>query len=294
MIIKFQPIAIKKIWGGNKLSKIYGISSSKIGEIWGISTYKSNSTKIVNTSYKNITLRELYESHKELFGYYSKEEFPILMKVIDAVKDLSVQVHPDDEYANKEESSYGKDECWYILDVYSKDNNIIIGHNAKNKSELSNLIKNESYDRLLKRITINIGDYFYISAGKIHAICKYTTVLEISQSSNITYRLYDYNRLDNGVLRDLHIKKAYGVISTPDYLTLQKNPGKYFTDSLKENLVDSNHKAHKYGDYIYIKEGFGQFDNTQVKAGDFIMATSLSEYIIIGEIKYIIVNLVDF
>src|SRR5690554_2534728 len=118
MIFKFDPIPVTKIWGGAILTKIYNVENEKIGEVWGISAHDTNSTKVVSTKFKGITLRKLYAENREFFGNYNKEEFPILMKVIDAAEDLSIQVHPHDDYAREVESSYGKDESWYILETF--------------------------------------------------------------------------------------------------------------------------------------------------------------------------------
>jgi mannose-6-phosphate isomerase len=292
MIFKFDPIPVTKIWGGTNLSKIYNVEDDKIGEVWGISAHVTNSTKIVNTRFKGLTMRNLYVENKEFFGSYDKTEFPILMKVIDAAEDLSIQVHPNDDYARNVESSFGKDESWHILETYFKDSNIIIGHKAKTKDELLELIKNDSYDNLLNKMSITKGDYFYINSGKIHAICKGTILLEISQSSNITYRLYDYNRLDNGKLRELHVHKAIDNIMIPDDKLHRKNPQKYFIDYLKENNNNSSHIAHIYGDYIYLVDGECRFNDTLAKKGDFLMISSLTSYQINGKCKYVLVNLV--
>jgi mannose-6-phosphate isomerase len=192
MIIKLKPIALSKVLGGDNLAKKYHINQEKIGEIWGISTHKSYSNEILNDEFRGMTFKDLFETNKQLFGNYSKDEFPILCKIIDAAIDLSVQVHPNDKYSKKHENSFGKDECWYIL--YSKDNaRIQIGHKANNKKELRYAIDNKKIEEMLIYHKVNKKDYYYIPSGKVHAICKDTTLIEVSQSSDITYRLYDYN-----------------------------------------------------------------------------------------------------
>ena len=292
MIIRLKPIAIQKVWGGEKLSKLYNINQNKIGEIWGISAHLSNSNIIINGKYKGMTFRNLYNEHRDLFGNLKYDEFPILFKVIDAADDLSVQVHPDDTYAKENEDSLGKDECWYILDTESDNTEIIIGHNAKTKDELVNLINKNDYDKLLNRFKIKKDDYYYISSGKIHAICKGTTLLEVSQSSDITYRLYDYNRLDNGKLRELHVDKSIDVISAPDNEVLTNHINKHYSYQEIINNKEKVLQAHNNGDYIYIIEGTGKFNNENVKKGDFLVITSKTKYKIIGNFSYKLINLI--
>lgn len=276
MIIKLKPIALSKVWGGNNLAKIYNIDQDKIGEIWGISGHKSYSNEIVNTEYQGLTLRTLFQKYKMLFGNYPYDEFPILCKIIDASSDLSVQVHPQDSYANKHEQSFGKDECWYILDA-KENTRIQIGHRALSKYELKDAIKNQNIEDMLQYHVVKKGDYFYIPSGKVHAICKDTTLLEISQSSDITYRIYDYSRLDQGRLRELHIEKSLDVISFPDTPLLLQHKDEFFNFEIIETN-NKTYQANHYGDYIYIIKGNGFIDNQKIQAGDFIMVTSLSKY----------------
>jgi len=291
MILKFEPIALEKVWGGNNLKKTYGFTIDKIGEVWGISGHVSYSNKVVNGEFKGMTLRELYKDKKDLFGYFKEDEFPVLVKVIDADDDLSVQVHPQDDYALRHESSRGKDECWYILGTNSENTEIVIGHNAKTHDELVSLINKNDYDKLLNKFLIKANDYFYIPSGKIHAICKDTTLLEVSQSSNITYRLFDYNRLDNGKLRDLHIKQSIDVINVPDTPLEKVHNEKYFAFDIREDSSCKDLKADVYGDYLYIISGKGHLGDLDIYPGDFYMISSNSDYKLSGDIKYAIINL---
>jgi mannose-6-phosphate isomerase, type 1 (EC 5.3.1.8) len=150
-----------------------------------------------------------------LFGNRTEERFPLLIKIIDAKNDLSIQVHPDDEYAYKNENgALGKTECWYILDC--KENaQIVIGHNAKDKDELKRMIEQKRWNELIRVRPIKKGDFFQIIPGTVHAIKGGTLILETQQSSDITYRLYDYDRLDHGKPRQLHIKQSIDVIRCP-------------------------------------------------------------------------------
>jgi mannose-6-phosphate isomerase len=276
MIIKLKPIALSKVWGGDNLAKKYHVNQEKIGEIWGISAHKSYSNDILNKEFKGMTFRDLFKTNKKLFGHYPKDEFPILCKIIDAASDLSVQVHPNDTYSLKHENSFGKDECWYILDA--KENaRIQIGHKADNKEVLMHAINNNKIEEILTYHQVNKEDYYYIPSGKVHAICKDTTLLEVSQSSDITYRLYDYNRLDQGNLRALHIDKSLDVITFPDTEIIKVHQDEFFDFKIIETS-DEIYQANQYGDYIYIIEGSGFVNGEAIKAGDFIVLTSLEKY----------------
>jgi mannose-6-phosphate isomerase len=289
MIIRLEPIPLTKVWGGDKLSNMYSFSLSNVGEIWGISAHKSNSNKIINGKFKGISFRKLYINHREYFGHYPKEEFPLLFKVIDAKGDLSVQVHPDNNYASIHENSYGKDECWYILDA-ENDSRIQIGHKARNRDELNNAIINNSLEEMLEYHSVSAGDYYYIPSGKVHAICENTTLLEVSQSSDITYRLYDYNRLDNGKLRTLHVQNSLDVISFPDTKNEIKHNDKYFSFNIID-VKDENLKADIFGDYLYVVDGIGSVDEEQISKGDFLVITSNSEYVVHGSMKIALIRI---
>ncbi len=145
----------------------------------------------------------------------------MLTKIIDAHADLSIQVHPDDEYAAKNENrSLGKTECWYIMDA-KPGTTIVIGHNAKNKDEVKSMIENCRWNDFIREVPVHKGDFFFIEPGTVHAIKGGTVILETQQSSDITYRVYDYDRLQDGKPRQLHVKQSIDVINAP---YVQKNP----------------------------------------------------------------------
>jgi mannose-6-phosphate isomerase class I len=291
MIFKLEPLFFDKVWGGNKIRNNYHYNcSDHTGEAWGISAHKNGSSVIVNGVYKGKTLRELYASNKELFGYYKNDEFPILIKIIDATDDLSIQVHPTDEYARIYENSSGKTECWYILDA-EKDASIVIGHHAKTLDEIKKSIQGNTIESLLNKFPIKKGDQFNIYSGTIHAICKGTLLLEIQQSSDITYRLYDYNRLSNGKLRKLHIEKALDVIKIPDNKLSQIQPKDLFDYRIVQSTNKTIKTSNSYGDYIFILNGKGSFNNLDVKKGDFIFASANTEYNITGDIEYFLASI---
>ena len=198
------------VWGGTRIQKEYGYMSNSdhIGEAWLVSANENGLSKVINGKYKGLSLKELWDKHREIFGKELKGVFPLLIKYIDAKDNLSIQVHPNDDYARVvEQQPNGKAESWYILDC-DKDSDILIGHNAENKEEFKKYIDNKEWDKLLRIKKIKKGDFFNIPAGTVHAIRKGTLILETQQNSDITYRLYDYDRLQNGKKRELHIKKS--------------------------------------------------------------------------------------
>ena len=204
------------MWGGDRLKEFnYTLQSNHVGECWAVSAHKKGDNLVLSDKYKGLTLSQLYNEHRDIFGNISYEEFPLLTKIIDAKEDLSVQVHPNDEYAMKTENSkYGKTECWYIIDAKSNAK-IIIGHNASSKTELKEMINKGEWNNFLREVSVKKGDFFFIPAGTVHAIKGGTLILETQQSSDITSRVYDYDRLQNGKPRELHIKQSIDVIDAP-------------------------------------------------------------------------------
>ncbi|UOF92738.1 mannose-6-phosphate isomerase, class I [Fodinisporobacter ferrooxydans] len=218
--IFFIPVFQERIWGGTHLREVFGyeIPSETTGECWAISAHPNGQSIVKDGIYKGLTLGELWDKHRELFGNAKGDVFPLLTKILDANHDLSVQVHPDDTYAQDfENGELGKTECWYIIDC--KENaEIIYGHHVKTKEELIAKISGGQWDALLRRVKIKPGDFFYVPSGTIHALCAGTLVLETQQSSDTTYRLYDYDRRDDkGNLRELHLEKAIDVIRVPHF-----------------------------------------------------------------------------
>lgn len=211
----FQPVFHQKIWGGSTLTDYFHLKEDHIGEDWAISAHPHGLTKIINGELQGELLNQVWEKHPELFGNPTEKEFPLLMKILDAHEDLSVQVHPNDAYAKTHGGGLGKTECWYVIDA-EPGAEIVYGHNAKTEEELRTMIDNGEWDKLLHHVPVKKGDFFYVPSGMIHAIGKGILILEPQQSSDTTYRLYDYDRKDaNGHLRPLHLKEALDVITVP-------------------------------------------------------------------------------
>src|SRR5690625_3726466 len=166
-----QGILQEKIWGGNKLKKEFGynIPNDHTGEYWAISAHPNGTATVKNGIFKGKKLDELWKNHRELFGNQEGDVFPLLVKVIDAKEDLSVQVHPDNNYGLKYEGELGKTECWYILNA-DPGSKIVYGHHAETKEELKKSITENDWNKLLNYVEVKSGDFFYLPSGTIHAL----------------------------------------------------------------------------------------------------------------------------
>ena len=216
--LKFHPILKKKIWGGERLSYKSEQHEESIGESWEISAVEDNISVVSNGILADNDLQELIEVYMgDLVGdrVYEKfgVEFPLLIKYIDANDDLSIQVHPDDETAKERHNAYGKTEMWYVADA-EKDASLIMGFNKEtDKAEYLQALHSNKLMDILNTEKVKKGDSFFIPAGLVHAIGKGCYIAEIQQTSDITYRIYDYNRKDaDGHTRELHTDLATDVI----------------------------------------------------------------------------------
>ena len=275
-MLKLKPAYKNYIWGGDKLKKNFNKNCGydKIAESWELSCHNDGLSIVNDSKYGTISLSEYIEKEgKNILGKNCErfEYFPILIKLIDAEKPLSVQVHPDDEYALKNENQYGKTEMWYIIDF----------EKAINEGTLEDI---------LNKVYVKKGDIFFIKSGTIHAIGKGITIAEIQQNSNVTYRVYDYNRKDSeGKTRQLHIKQAVDVtnldftgesynfknhvscdIFDVDILDLCDNENSFNADENSfhsiivvegegEIISDNNKLSVKKGDSIFIPAGMGKY-----------------------------------
>ncbi|MCL2596857.1 MAG: class I mannose-6-phosphate isomerase [Paludibacter sp.] len=256
--LKFYPILKEKIWGGKKLDEIYNLKNiTKLGECWALSGLQDNESVVCNGELAGETLSQLIDTYRDnLLGKSIYEKFggnfPLLFKLIDADDKLSIQVHPNDTISWERHKTFGKTEMWYIIDA-EEDSELILGF-AKDTtpSEFSSSLKNGTLELLLKKIKVRIGDVIFIPAGLVHAIGKGILLAEIQQSSDITYRVYDYNRKDDsGVERELHIEQAIDVINYKE----TENPIVNYQNKRNEfvSLVNCN----------YFNVSFMEFSNIQ-------------------------------
>lgn len=232
-----QSVMQEKIWGGTHLRDVfdYDIPSDHVGEYWAISAHPNGVSTIKNGRFAGKTLDILYAEHRELFGNRQEPVFPLLTKILDANDWLSVQVHPDDAYGLEHEGELGKTECWYIIDA-EPGTEIIYGHNAKSKEELRQQIESKDWENLLTKVPVKAGDFFYVPSGTMHAIGAGILVLETQQSSDTTYRVYDFDRKDDqGNLRELHLEKSIDVLNIGE--PANSRPVTTKVDDLKSTLL---------------------------------------------------------
>ena len=216
-----KPAAKDYLWGGNRLNDDFGkeIKISPLAETWECSTHPDGQSVIASGPDAGKTLGEALGAHPEYLGSHplqatgGRPELPILIKLIDAKQDLSVQVHPDDAYALAHEHSLGKTEMWYVLSA-KKDATLVYGFNQDvTEEDVRQALKQGTVEKYLNHVPVQKDDVFYIEAGTVHALGAGVMAAEIQESSNLTYRLYDYDRLDkNGQKRALHVEKALHVM----------------------------------------------------------------------------------
>lgn len=308
-IIFLEPIFKDYIWGGTRLKEELNKKTKykRTAESWEISSNSNGNCRILNKEFKNKTLKDLFEENtlkREIFGNKCiyMNEFPLLIKYIDAKDDLSIQVHPDDNYARQKGLLNGKNEMWYIMDS-SSDSKIIAGLKEKiNKSELEKIINKDEIKNYINYIKVRKGDSIYIPAGTIHAILKNNLICEIQQNCDTTYRVYDWDRKEkNGKGRELHKKEAIETINFKNipeiihtenrkiYQKIVKN--KYF-EVYKINCIntfeDCSNDESFYAMNVVNGTGYIKTEKETIKLmkGDsFIIPSKLGKYVINGKIE---------
>lgn len=305
--IFFKPIYKQVVWGGNNIKSFLNrnIEEENIGESWEISAHSNGISQILNKAFNNENLYELFNDknrRKEIFGNKCLEmdRFPILVKFIDAKENLSIQVHPDDEYARKYENDSGKNEVWYIMDC-KKDAKIVYGFKEEIEQEnLKEAIKN--IEQNVKYVNINKGDFISIQAGTIHAICGGMILCEIQQSSDVTYRVYDWNRIGlDGKPRQLHTEKALEVIKLDNktqvynYSNIDNTQNIYNSNNfnidlinIKDNITEKSN-VETFIAYIVL-DGNGKIKTNNFKkdiqiGSVFLIPAELGEYTLNGNMK---------
>ncbi len=293
--LKFTPVFCYRIWGGDKLKTILNkqYDEDSIGESWEISAVQGFETRVSDGPESGKTLKELINQYKgdlvgkqvyEDFG----EEFPLLIKYIDAAKPLSVQVHPGDELARERHDSFGKNEMWYVMGA-DEGAELIIGFNQQiDESQYERLLEQKEIMKVMNAQKVKPGDAFYIPTGRVHAIGAGVLLAEIQQTSDITYRIYDYDRVDarTGQKRELHVEEAKGAI---DY-SVRKS---YHTDyEVKDNQANVLVHSPYFKTNLLIVKGEMNLDYTNLDSfvifmcveGNAVLRTSDSEHsIALGE-----------
>jgi len=305
--LKLAPVLKNIIWGGTRLSIEYnkGNVGDKIAESWELTSRADGDNVIVGGEYDGVMFSDYLKENPDAVGKKSEGgRFPLLIKLIDAEADLSIQVHPDDAYAAAHTTDLGKTEMWYIVDA-KEGAHIIYGMKDRySRAELKAAIESGTLEKLMNYVPVKKGETYFIPSGTVHAICGGLLIAEIQQNSNITYRVYDYNRRQpDGSLRQLHIEDALNVIESVDPSNVKCESGgsviakcKYFTvgkiTSKTEMNADFDSFVHllcvsgdayiefdgkKYdlslGESIFVPAGCGKF--TVFADGAAVLATTL-------------------
>lgn len=307
--LKFMPLFKDKIWGGNKVRDLLKVDYSpleRLGELWVLSAIEGQETVVENGFLAECTINEVIEMYNdELLGEDNfdrfSSDFPLLIKIIDANDNLSVQVHPDDDYALKHDMLNGKTEMWYVLQA-DKGSKIYEGFTQKEtKADIINRVRNKNLTDVLHYDDAQEGDLYYIPAGEVHAIGKGVLLAEIQQSSDATFRIYDWDRVDdNGRPRQLHLEQALKVINLGKQDQSAKCHYHYHlnqTTNLVEcpyfvtNLVplttglkkDLSHSDTFYLYFCIKGEGFVSALNERVpiKAGEIIMVPAIANDVLL-------------
>ena len=294
------------IWGGKYFKDVLKLTNDNkdFGEYWTISGYSSFPSIIKNGKYKGETLRHLWRRHPELFQGIDDKEFPLLIKIIDAKRDLSIQVHPSDDYAIANYGKLGKTEMWYILES-EEDAFIYLGFNDDYPKEVVEKALNEgTITELLNKVFVHPGDFYSIPSGTIHAIGKGVTLYEIQENSDLTFRLYDFDRVDkDGNKRELHIDEALAVLdySKYDVNTTKKSKArmltcnKYFELS-KFNVYDKIKFRVNDGSFnvLTVIKGQLNLDDTIARRGDSFYIDPSTEINLDGKAELLIARVGDY
>lgn len=207
--IKFENIYYEKIWGGRDIENFRNnMPNGNIGESWDVACHPNGNSIVANGEYKGKSLQNLIkEQGEQLLGKsISKDKFPLLLKIINAKENLSLQVHPNDGYAINNEGELGKTEAWYVMEA-KEDASLIVGTKDCTREKFIEAIEKGNFDKYINKVAVKKGEVYFVESGLVHGIGKGVTVVEIQQNSDTTYRVYDYNRG-----RELHIDKALEVI----------------------------------------------------------------------------------
>lgn len=292
-VYELIPPLKEYIWAGKNLKKYKKTELEKISESWELSFLKGDETKLIFNN-QELTIIEFIEK-EEIKKYINPKLKNLLIKLIDSSQSLSIQVHPSDEYALKYENSLGKTEMWIILEA-EKDSYINLGFNKDVlKSDFPELIKDDSILKCLNKIYVKPGDVYLIKPGTIHAIGKGITLLEIQESSKLTYRVYDFNRVDNnGNKRELHIDKAMDVLnfSRLEVKNLKEEKEiktEYFV--VKGEIVNEEKEVEiSKASIITVIDGEGKIDELNVSKFKTYLILPSKKLVLKGDFKYFLTS----
>jgi mannose-6-phosphate isomerase len=300
-ILKLSPVLKYYIWAGDRLTSLWGKKSDNpfVAESWEMSAHTDGKSVVCGGKFNGKTLEEVI-SAKDLGEAAKKyDRFPLLIKFIDAGQNLSVQVHPDNEYALKNENDYGKTEAWYICDC-EKGSGIYLGFKEDvTREQVRQAIEDNTVENLLNFIPVKKGEGYLIKAGTIHAICAGLTICEIQQNSNVTYRVYDYGRKDKeGKSRQLHVDKALDVLDYKKYKPEKNEKGvvadcSYFNITRYRIETAQSFECDGFSfNAVNIIEGSGLIDNIPFTKGDtFFVPAGTGKFTVKGKAEILITHL---
>ncbi|MEG2103156.1 MAG: type I phosphomannose isomerase catalytic subunit [Flavobacterium sp.] len=306
--LQFEPILKERIWGGEKLKTILNkpITSKITGESWELSTVEGDVSIVSNGELKGKTLMELIvETPNELLGTKVHErfgkQFPLLFKYLDAREDLSIQVHPNDKLAKERHNSFGKTEMWYVMQA-DADSRIIVGFKENSsKEEYLKHLKDNTLVSILDNVKAKAGDVFFLETGTVHAIGAGLVVAEIQQTSDITYRLYDFDRVDaQGNKRELHVDLALDAINYNKVNTQKEYDSKtntsnvvvdcpYFTTNFipLESNTEISKSSETFTVYMCIDGSFeieyDGFKHTYIKGDTVLIPAAIRSFVLNGK-----------
>ena len=306
--LQFEPILKERIWGGKKLKTILNksITSKITGESWELSTVEGDVSIVSNGELKGKTLMELIvETPNELLGTKVHErfgkQFPLLFKYLDAREDLSIQVHPNDKLAKERHNSFGKTEMWYVMQA-DADSRIIVGFKENSsKEEYLKHLKDNTLVSILDNVKAKAGDIFFLETGTVHAIGAGLVVAEIQQTSDITYRLYDFDRVDaQGNKRELHVDLALDAINYNKVNTQKEYDSKtntsnvvvdcpYFTTNFipLESNTEISKSSETFTVYMCIDGSFeieyDGFKHTYIKGDTVLIPAAIRSFVLNGK-----------
>lgn len=293
-VVKLAPAFKDYIWGGTKF-KSWGKQSSldKIAECWELSFHQDGPCFIASGEDKGKLLKDVVSPYDLGKNVTKFPFFPVLIKLIDAKENLSVQVHPSDEYALVKESSYGKTEMWYVLEAEEGAGLYVGFKKNENREDVEKALKEGSLLDKLNFFKVKPGDFYFIESGTIHAIGKGVTLIEIQQNSNLTYRLYDYDRVgSDGKKRPLHIQKALEVINYDEYYQVGMVGNllartKYFSSFLgKSDNIPLEAPTSSFISFTLI-EGNGKVNGMEATRGDTFFIPAGKKANLVGDFKFI-------
>jgi len=280
---KIEPLFAERIWGGNKLKEKFHFEFDKepVGEAWLVADVPLGTNWVVGAE---MPLNEFYRKYRNEYFGIKEDRFPLRATIIDPADNLSVQLHPTDEYALKYENSLGKPEAWYVIES-EPGGKIQFGHTAKTKDEFIDKANNHQWDELLSYVDAEPEKFLYVNAGILHAVGKGVICYEIARNADITYRVYDYDRIDKktGKPRDLHLQKAFDNLVSPFNEKGMIKPDEIFVDGLmiieyynkpKEFIFrrirckDKGIYNQKEFGFYTVGRGSGIFNGQEVKIGE--------------------------